>query len=381
MIDLQDVSDLMYEFCEGVKVSNNGTHFLSRCPICGDSKKNPRKRRFNLDYNSGNPIYHCFNCEDDRGSGSFLQLYSFLNGITIEEAYNKFYRYDESRITKKLSQRKIEKIKEEIEYENFNWIKDKCFTIPCNLEEGVGMMNKQYVNTLMKFIGERKIPKEYDVFICYDGKYKGRIIIPVYNKNRDIIYFQARRIPGSDIEPKYTNPTLTKGNVILNKFRFDPEKYIITTEGLIDAFMIGKQGTSCIGSYVSEVFLKELFKINNKVILCFDNDIPGYKSMIKFMVGSERKGRKKNVAANKFNKKVRYFITPKQFKECKDINSIVEKYHIDDIYSMIVENSYSYEEAFVSLKTDRDLNKLFEKTGGYGVNENNKNRKRLHKDR
>jgi len=49
MLDLQIVSDFVYENFERVSSSKNGTHFLARCLLCGDSKKSKSKRRFNLD--------------------------------------------------------------------------------------------------------------------------------------------------------------------------------------------------------------------------------------------------------------------------------------------------------------------------------------------
>jgi hypothetical protein len=231
MIDLQAVSDLIYDFFEKVSVSGNGTHFHARCALCGDSKKSKSKKRFHMDYNGGNPIYHCFNC--DR-SGSFLQLYSMLHGISVEEAYNIFQKFDVENLTRQLSPKKVEKVITEIEYENHNWILDDCLTRWSNPD---GIIQLKYLTELKSFIKKRKIPDEYHIYIAYKGEYKSRIIIPVFDVNKDIIYFQARRIPGTDIEPKYKNPTMTKGDIILNKFRFDPDKYIIITEGLMNFLM------------------------------------------------------------------------------------------------------------------------------------------------
>lgn len=45
----------------------NETQIVMRCPICGDSKKDPNKARFNikLNINDDEPIiFHCFNCEE-----------------------------------------------------------------------------------------------------------------------------------------------------------------------------------------------------------------------------------------------------------------------------------------------------------------------------
>ena len=368
MIDLQIVSDFVHENFVGVSVSKNGTHFLARCALCGDSKKNPRKRRFNLDYNGGNPMYHCFNCDE---SGSFLQLYGLLNGMTQEEAKKELFGFDIDRITHQLSSRKREKLVKEIQYENHNWIFGDCYMAGDEMD---GIISTSYIKTLQMFIEDRKIPNDYLIMIAHKGDYKGRIIIPVFDENRDIVYFQARRIPGSDVEPKYKNPTLEKGNVILNKTRFEDDKYVIVTEGLIDAFMLGKQGTTPLGVSFSEEFLYQLFKMDKKVIVAFDNDEVGYKAMARFMMGyKKRKKGQRFVPPNKFHKRVKYFLYPKQFRECKDINKIRTTFNISDMYSVVVDNSYSYSSAYALLRTDKALKNCF-KSGGNSVNEANKYR-------
>ena len=349
MLDLQIVSDFMFENFEMVSCSKNGTHFLARCLLCGDSKKNKSKKRFNLDFNGGNPMYHCFNC--DR-SGSFLQLYSYVYGLSIEESKKDLYKFNPDRLTQQLSKRKSERVIKEVCYEDHNWILDDCISG----YDTDGMMNLVYFGALRKFRIDRKIDSKYKLFIAYKGDYKGRIIIPVYDENNTIVYFQARRIPGSDILPKYKNPTLEKGSIILNKPYFDKEKYIISVEGLIDAFMIGDQGTSCLGSAMSDEYIKELIDIG-KVIIAFDNDRPGYNSLIKFMKGIKSSGRKKSKLPNKYAKKVRYFLYPDKYADCKDINSIVVNHGVSDVYNMIVSQSKSFSTAYTILRTDRALRK------------------------
>ena len=352
MLDLQIVSDFMFENFERVSVSKNGTHFLARCLICGDSKKSKSKKRFNLDFNGGNPMYHCFNCEGDIGSGSFLQIYSYVKGLTIEEAKKELYKFNPDRLTQKLSKKRQQKIIKQISYDDHNWILDDCISGYDN----DGMIYLAYFGALRKFRIERKIDSRYKLFIAYKGDYKGRIIIPIYDENNNIIYFQARRIPGSDMEPKYRNPHLEKGSIVLNKPYFNKEKYIITVEGLIDAFMIGDQGTSCLGAEITNDFIKELIGIG-KVIISFDNDRPGYNSLIKFMKGIKKSGRKKSRQPNKYAKKVRYFLYPDKYADCKDINSIVVDHSISEVYKMIVSHSHSFSTAYTILRTDRALKK------------------------
>lgn len=320
MIDINIVSEFATENLEFVSVDRHGTHWLARCPLCGDSKKNPRKRRFNLDYNNGKPIFHCFNCGE---SGGFISLYSQVCGRPIEEVLSEIRKYDADKIKKKITKsRKKKKIEEKTihdkEFYNSIGLKNKCD----------GYIERKYQKILENFYSDRRIPENIELRIAIEGRYKGRILIPIIEDGH-VVYFQGRSIH-KNAERKYLNPISDK-NIILNKENFDFEKYIIVVEGLLDAYVIGNQSTTCLGSYISEDFIKELTKYTNKgIIIAYDNDEPGYKAQKTF------------IEENPFNKSVKYFLTPRKYSGADDINSIVRRYNVDVLYlyDIIVENSY-----------------------------------------
>jgi CHC2 zinc finger len=334
MIDLQTVTQFVLANFQQVTIKNNGQHFLCRCPLCGDSRKNIYKKRFNLNWNFGVPGYHCFNCGKQ---GNFIELFSFIKGISYDDAKKELFKYDKGNIKNRLESKQVIEEKKEVITENFNWILEQSYSLN---SKGDGILFNKYMEVLRNFYIDRKIPKEYKIYICNYGKYKNRIIIPIFDENKNVIYFQARRIPGSNIEPKYDNPVSPKEQCILNKFRFDKECSIAVTEGLIDGFMIGNQGTSCLGKEVSENLILELFKHTNKdIIVALDNDEEAYKSLSKFM------------QKNKYAKKLKYFLYPTKFSSFKDINSIVTNYKEKiDVYEMIINNSVNYSTALIKLK-------------------------------
>ena len=94
MVNLEIVTQFMLNNFENVSVQNNGTHFHARCVLCGDSKKNKRKKRFHLDWNNGLIKWHCFNCGKSSKDFSFLQLYSLVTGLTEEQAKRELYQYN-----------------------------------------------------------------------------------------------------------------------------------------------------------------------------------------------------------------------------------------------------------------------------------------------
>jgi hypothetical protein len=342
-MDLQLVTQFMMQHFEQTVVSNNGTHFLARCLLCGDSEKNQYKKRFNLDWNDGVPGWHCWNCGRH---GNFIEIYSIVKGISYDDAKKEIFKYDKKSIKRQMNEykkRPKEQNKKEIDYDDFNWIKKKCYSIPKYIPEELGYMENQYLARLANFIETRKIPSKYKIYICHSGKYKGRIIIPIFNEINRIIYFQARRIPNTDIEPKYDNPVAPKELCILNKHLFDRNKSIIVHEGLIDAFMVGDQGTSCLGKEISEELIKILLNLTDKdVIIALDNDSEAYKALAKFM------------KKNKYAHQVKYFLYPMEFERYDDINNIVRSNEQQlDVYELIIKNSVSYSNAFVKLRTKK----------------------------
>ncbi|GEM_PF-2953875 len=347
MITIEFVSQFIQENFQKVTTSKNGTHFLARCVLCGDSQKSPSKRRFNLDWNNGNPIYHCFNCNS---SGSFLELYSTIKGLTINEAKKDLYSFNPDYLIQQLNSRKKEKIIKEIEYEDYSYILDDCLFRDSTPD---GILEKQLHKKLIGFIKDRKIPPEVPVYIAYKGDYSGRIILPII-QDGVITYFQARSLDSN--KQKYKNPSLSKGNIIFNKDNFDRSKYIIVTEGIIDAMQVGTQGTSCLGASVNDDFLKTLFNLTDVgVILALDNDKTGINETVKVIKNS------------KFSSQLKYFLLiGHKYSQMKDLGEIAQKKDIKNVYDFVVFNSYTKFEALIQLKM-----------GGFVNDEVDTDRKRL----
>ena len=314
VVDLQFVSDFVNTYFTNVSIMRNGTQFNCRCALCGDSKKNTRKKRFYLTYdgNSGG-VYYCHNCHE---TGSFVKLYSLLSGTSIAQSLKIIFKYDKSAIKNQLTKKKTEKVEEQVG--SHNYILDDC------VMKVEGYQQSKYNEVLLQFKKDRNIPDDTPIYIAYKGKYKNRIIIPICDKKNNILYFQARRIYKNQ-EPKYLNPISKKRDVIFNRHKFDRKKYIIIVEGLLDAISIGDQGTVCLGSSITDDFIHKIMRLTDKgVIIALDNDETGKKEQQKII--------KKSIYA----KKVRYFLYP---YVQSDINSINTNYDID-IYKMIIDNSF-----------------------------------------
>lgn len=321
MIYFQTVIDFLQEYGQ---LYIKGNKINMRCPICGDSKKSNRKKRFWATWSpDGTCCINCFNCGY---SSTFAELVSRLKSIPLHEAIRFVESIDFNDVPKLLN-KEVEIIEEnkfiEGECTTFNEIIDDCISIDDVCD---GYIQKQYQDKLNEFIKNRLISSDYKIFIAFKGDYKGRIILPIYRYD-DIIYFQGRSLFESDV--KYKNPEIDKTGIIMNLEYFNKDKFIIVSEGIIDAMSVEyHQGTSVLGGSFNDQLLSILFNLTNEgVIFVSDNDERGNKERLKIINESY------------YNKKLFYFIPP---NPCKDINDIKRKIKPTNVYDYIVNNKMDY---------------------------------------
>lgn len=332
MLALDFVSSFLYSNLQQTTMSN--MEFTARCPFCGDSKKNPKKRRFHLKYiNSESVVFNCFNCNK---TGTFYDLYAYINGLTLREAFKELKTDELEKLRNKNKKIKKELVEDEniINNNEFSYILKDCLSL---FDKPDGIIKRKYYDILKKFYDDRCIDKNFKLYIAFRGDWKNRIIIPVYDGD-DMVYFQGRAI-NNMTTMKYKNPISEKKNIILNKNKFDREKNIIITEGILDALSIGNQATVCMGASISDIFLKTLYEYTNKkIVISLDNDKTGIKNTLKLIENS------------KFKNEVNYFVMPNKYKHIKDLNELKTKELEDDIYDFVTKNSYSLLKAYILLK-------------------------------
>jgi hypothetical protein len=141
----------------------SGDNFVLKCPFCGDSRTNPRKKRGGLVYdkNLNRFYYHCFNCEI---SYTFKEFLKRLDKNLYLEYVKKIFREKESPI----------KLKPEIQ--TFFVPDDQRYLIKCSeLSEN---------HPAIRYLTSRLVPEESfkDLFFtnsyealanaAFPGKYK-----------------------------------------------------------------------------------------------------------------------------------------------------------------------------------------------------------------
>lgn len=130
-----------------------------------------------------------------------------------------------------------------------------------------------------KYLESRKIPPN-GFHYCIDGKYAGRIIIPYYNSDGELIYFNGRDIRHPKPYLRYRGPEIDTGfkkdEVVWMSFFPRKGKKVYLTEGEFDAMTLdicGLHGCATGGKEVSEK--QALMLAGYDVCLAFDADVSG----------------------------------------------------------------------------------------------------------
>lgn len=137
-----------------------------------------------------------------------------------------------------------------------------------------------------EYLKARKLPVD-NLMYCTSGdhRYRNRIIIPYYDAQGTLIYFNGRHI-NKKVKPKYRGPEKSvgvgKGDVIYCPGAWpEANSKVHVTEGEFNAMTLklsGFNSMACGGKTLSEK--QVAFLRHYKVVLCLDNDddskAPGY---------------------------------------------------------------------------------------------------------
>lgn len=254
------------------RASFHTSYINCRCPVCGDSEKNKRKKRgYILKNNPKDPdvwVYHCHNgdCEASESISVKKWLKIYFNELYHEYIREVFQSNRDSKIKQYVPKAPIKK------EEPYDESKDIKYFIP--ILEG----KDEIFNKAISYVKSRNIEESIwsKFYVSIGGRFQGRLIIPFYNKE-DIYFYQARSLIGQ--EPKYLNRK-TDDRPIFNIFNIDRDKEVLVTEGPIDSMFV-ENGIAVLGVKYKDKVKEELDRLN-----CFyiwDNDKDGKKKSLQFL--------------------------------------------------------------------------------------------------
>lgn len=217
--------------------------------------------------------YHCFKTEK---KGSLVKLIMIVDGCDRDTALSK--------LNGCRSIRELEKELEEMFASEDGFVMEpevKPLGLPmppnCHLISELGL-NNRWRQKAESYLTGRKLPVD-GLFICSDGRYKNRIVIPYYDKDGKLIYYNGRAL--HDSKCKYLGPPkdvgVGKEDVVFMAGKWPIENSLVhICEGEFNALSLRQaelNAVACGGKNMSEK--QALILKNYRIVLCLDRDHAG----------------------------------------------------------------------------------------------------------
>ena len=225
-----------------------------------------------------NGVFHCWKTDT---KGSLVSLVMKVDNCTYDEALEVLGGSDarmaelEKQVQELFSKKR--EVVEEIEVEK----SDKLALPPFTYDfEDLPSMSYHRVHAEV-YLFQRKLSPE-GLMVCTGGKYKQRIIIPYYDAQGNLIYFNGRYIGESKKALKYMGPEkevgIGKGDVIYMPEWPEKGSIVYLTEGELDARSIKKAGLDA-GAFGGKALTDNQIAILRKTgyipVICLDSDKAG----------------------------------------------------------------------------------------------------------
>lgn len=302
----------------------NANTYKFRCPICGDSAKDPRKTRGYVYMRKGALKFFCHNCNASMGLSWFIKT----QDPTLYAEYLKERMLENDQKTE--TQEFVDKMKPPVFIKNTG-LKDLKKISQLKAEHPV----KQYVT-------KRQIPADshYKLFLVRNFKAwvntmipdkfedldndEPRLILPFLDQDKNLFGFQGRSFKKNGI--RYITIILDEEKPkIFGLDTMDTSKDIYVVEGPIDSLFLPNGIASAGGDLITPLNLLDVQK--DKFVIVYDNE-PRNKHTVKHIEKAIENG-------------YRVCIWPTTMEQ-KDINDMVlAGYTIEKVKEIIDECTYS----------------------------------------
>jgi hypothetical protein len=216
-------------------------------------------------------VYRCWKTDE---MGSLVSLVAMLDNIPFDEAEE----YLCGCLSLRSLEQKVDDFFKSLGHSIEEEIPEPVKTNELHLPEHTVLISKLsgfYRNIAEKYLQSRKLPID-GYYVCIDGKYKNRIVIPYYDQQGKLIWFNARTLSKDSSILRYKKPEgegLSQDNVLY--FPEWPPKgsKVYLTEGEFDAKVLQLSGfysCACGGKFLSQAQLQILRDYD--VVMAFDND-------------------------------------------------------------------------------------------------------------
>ncbi len=292
------LSDLISKY---VQLTPRGNSFIGKCPF-----HNEKTPSFNVSDEKG--LFHCFGCKVGGNAITFLMKYKNLsfreavNELSISAGLN--INFQSSSDFKKKNDLLSLFFEANVFFKDslkLNKVADQYISsriknndVISNFEIGYCPSDEELIKFLdQKGFGLEEI-KKTDLLIRnsqnqYFGRFKNRLIFPIFNFSEKIVGFGGREINGNS-KIKYINSQeseIFKKSEILfglkqNQESIRKNKIIILVEGYMDVISLAENdinlAVASMGTSLSKTQILKMWNLSNIPYICFDGDEAGRNS-------------------------------------------------------------------------------------------------------
>jgi DNA primase len=236
----------------GVGSSLKGNEQSHHCPFCHHHKK---KLQVNLDTQK----FHCWVC-DAKGRS----IYSLVRKLNPTQSHitiiKRIYGDDSYEYTNTDESDSVIELKLPTEFKKLLPILSKPSPV---YKKALSYLRKRGIGW--------DVIQKYNIGYCDDGLYGGRIIIPSYDSDGKLNYFEARTFY-DNVSLKYKKPPISR-NIIMFESQINWKEPIVLVEGVFDAFSIRRNVIPLLGKFVLPKLKERIFLEGVKEIhIVLDSD-------------------------------------------------------------------------------------------------------------
>lgn len=255
--------------------------FTCRCPFCGDSQKDLKKKRGYI-YSLNNSLrYFCHNCAANHSFYNFIELIDpFLFDQYRVELFTEKYG------TTYIQKQKPEEVFEPPKIDIAKQLKERKSLESIFYSICTPISDLPPDNPAVKYFNERKIPKIQSSRVFYiddtlklkkldpnlDIKFgEERLVLPFFDKNNKLLGLTCRSL-NKKSKLRYMMVNLTDATQVFGLDKINPSKTIYAVEGPIDSLFL-PNSIAVSGTAFGKIdsILKELNIAPDQVVLVIDN--------------------------------------------------------------------------------------------------------------
>ena len=222
------ITSKFYQFAGSPKYNRFTKTYQASCPICREGKSWLKKRR--LYYIPDHNSVFCHNCGWKSTPYKWIK---HVTGLSFEEIKKDSLEYDTIDINKSTDVATIVDVPT---------LPGDCINL-YNEAQNAFYKDNEIVQKALKYIQKRRlhtaINKPESLYLCFDKlqTHDKRIIIPFFDHNNKIIFYQSRGFIDGDNRPKYLSKCSERSLFNMNKIDSSNEN-IFVFEGPINAFFV-----------------------------------------------------------------------------------------------------------------------------------------------